>query len=1441
MSEQARPFKGIQNRIETLNTPPTVSAAPEEAVTWEGAADTPPLEGTTRRTALDSLMASGWVNWEKLFWLLIIVLAVVTRLWDLAPRALHHDESIHGVFSYDMFKGRNVYRYDPTWHGPVLYYMVSLSYFLLGGANEFSLRFAPAMYGIGLIAISWALRPLLGRAGAIAFAIFMIVSPSVSYYSRSLRHDIFATFGMLLFIIGFYRFAQSRARSKGSLWWMAAAGLGFFILFGSHEMSFINLGITLVWLGLVFLLEIVALPAWTRRRNDRTAVEAYSARSRPVAPPLERQIVADDDDELDEPTEPALEEVQVHQPTLEGFEEISPAQGAVVVPTVEQTVEPAETMVEPTPVRAESFTDPWLGQVRRVWLGLFGVFAALTLLGSLHLFTEKTYQNGLIQFLGANAYFTFIPFYLILSAAVSYPLALLISYGYNRLSHRSNRVARLTALGLFVVLSLGAIYLFLQGKPSTIYLSAVGEQLSGTASDAVKTFVGRGFSTYNQISYGGLKWFSILPELAIILVAALLIGALVGWLIERRLLVYTEKGFYGFGITAVFVTLVASLISLRFIMVPDKTALPKVVLPVLGLTDKWLGYVVGGFLMALLIGLVAGWFVSLAELIPDEALRGSGILRAILKFARQPWSVVALLVAFGVPYILIFSNFFFTPERLADGFYRGIEYWGEQHDKRRLDEPWFYYPMLMLLYEILAVVLFFIALVYYPVTWWRRSARRGRLIFTPKGIFIGFTFWWSFCSLVVYSIAGEKIPWLNMQIALPVSLAAAAFLNDYIRQINWRRVFHWREGLLFGGLFILMFAATLVMIGMAINFPRKGTLNVGLNQLVTDNDITTAVIQMILVGFVGLGLFGFSLWLWLRGSLTGQTARAVIMVLLGSILFAYCVKSSIALNYDHPDTTVEPMIYTQTTPEVPLFVQRLDRLSRDLRDSYKVAPAAVQPGDLPNQYPDPANSKGLPLYVSTGVDWPLHWYLRDYTDVTYSKVTTDGSASPIDKLTDARGNNYAVIMISKEESGNTQLQQQLAGQYTSETYHFRWSFPEFDSGYGGLGYTPPDDYREDRIAKKDISNTRWDLFLDSFIRQPYAGRLWRYLIYRELWIPPDSYDMTVYVRNDIYADFGLTNNVSGSGTTGATGTTGSQSATDQTAYDLTAASQPGNRNGQYNVPRNVVVGPAGDVYVLDSLNGRVQHFDKDGKFLAKFGAIGTGDGQFSLQQYQSGPGGIALDDEGNVYVADTWGYRIEKFDKDGKFLLKWGEGQDVSKDPAKAQQFPTSFYGPRGVAFDKSAGELYVTDTGNKRVVVYDKNGQFKRQFGSGGKGQGQFDEPDGITIGPDGRVYVADLHNRRVEVLDKQGVYQREIAVPSWKDAILSEPYLAFGPSGDLFVSDPVNNAVLRFDKDGNQVGSLGPSTGVSLVNPVGLAFDADGNLYIADAKRNAIVKTKP
>ena len=140
--------------------------------------------------------------------------------------------------------------------------------------------------------------------------------------------------------------------------------------------------------------------------------------------------------------------------------------------------------------------------------------------------------------------------------------------------------------------------------------------------------------------------------------------------------------------------------------------------------------------------------------------------------------------------------------------------------------------------------------------------------------------------------------------------------------------------------------------------------------------------------------------------------------------------------------------------------------------------------------------------------------------------------------------------------------------------------------------------------------------------------------------------------------------------------------------------QPGSGPGSFNEPAGLTIDSQGNLYVTDILNHRVQKFDAEGKFLAQVGGNGSGEGQFNE------PWGVAVDLEGNLWVADTFNHRIQKFDPDFNFLLAFGV-------PATSQVDPESdaFWGPRDVAIDPE-GNIWVADTGTARMVKYGPDGR---------------------------------------------------------------------------------------------------------------------------------------
>ena len=140
-------------------------------------------------------------------------------------------------------------------------------------------------------------------------------------------------------------------------------------------------------------------------------------------------------------------------------------------------------------------------------------------------------------------------------------------------------------------------------------------------------------------------------------------------------------------------------------------------------------------------------------------------------------------------------------------------------------------------------------------------------------------------------------------------------------------------------------------------------------------------------------------------------------------------------------------------------------------------------------------------------------------------------------------------------------------------------------------------------------------------------------------------------------------------------------------------------------------------------------------FAGGWGSYGSGSGQFTY------PRGIAFDSEGNVYVADSGNDRVQIFDSSGKYIAQFG-----SIGSGNGQ-----FVYPNGIAVG-SAGNVYVADSGNSRIQIFDSSGKYMAQFGSIGSGNGQFYNQNGIAAGSEGRVYVADSGNFRIQIFDSSG-----------------------------------------------------------------------------------------
>ena len=178
---------------------------------------------------------------------------------------------------------------------------------------------------------------------------------------------------------------------------------------------------------------------------------------------------------------------------------------------------------------------------------------------------------------------------------------------------------------------------------------------------------------------------------------------------------------------------------------------------------------------------------------------------------------------------------------------------------------------------------------------------------------------------------------------------------------------------------------------------------------------------------------------------------------------------------------------------------------------------------------------------------------------------------------------------------------------------------------------------------------------------------------------------------------------------------------------LGAKGVPGLDGNHFNKPTDIVVASSGEFYVSDGYgNSRVAKFSAEGKFLLDWGEKGDEPGRFDT------PHGIAVDDQGRVYIADRANSRIQIFDGDGNFLKQW-QSSELGR-PWGLE------IGADGHLYVADGGDLHHTPPGRNRVLKLDLKGNILEKWGSFGKYNGQLYWAHDVAVAPDGGVYVVDV-----------------------------------------------------------------------------------------------------
>ena len=264
----------------------------------------------------------------------------------------------------------------------------------------------------------------------------------------------------------------------------------------------------------------------------------------------------------------------------------------------------------------------------------------------------------------------------------------------------------------------------------------------------------------------------------------------------------------------------------------------------------------------------------------------------------------------------------------------------------------------------------------------------------------------------------------------------------------------------------------------------------------------------------------------------------------------------------------------------------------------------------------------------------------------------------------------------------------------------------------------------------------------------------------------------------------------------------------------------GNGNGQFQDPHDVSFDSSGNVFVPDRVRSDIQKFTHEGVFISKFGGPGSGPGQFNV------PYSIAHDSNNNIYVSDRENNRIQKLTNDGVFIteLKSINGKN--------------FVMPEDLAFDFTNGNLYITDTGNNRIVKLDKNLNFILQWGSKGTGDGQFDHPHAIDVGPDRNVYVSSGFQPYIQKFDPNGKFIKKWGKEGSGDGemLMFLEHLDVDSEGRVFlINNNIRPVVQVWDSEGNYLTKFGSekegSANGQLAEPEHVTVDNDGKPFIVDS----------
>ena len=761
-------------------------------------------------------------------------------------------------------------------------------------------------------------------------------------------------------------------------------------------------------------------------------------------------------------------------------------------------------------------------------------------------------------------------------------------------------------------------------------------------------------------------------------------------------------------------------------------------------------------------------------------------------------SWLANAAVFYTLFAIFYTTFFTNGQGFFTGLVGSLGYWLSQQGVERGSQPLYYYALIQIpIYEYLPALGSILAL-YFGIRYKKFTTLPGlspvysEVVPPPAGdasintdqetapkplpILILLLFW-SITSLIAYSIAGERMPWLTFHIALPLILTAGWGFGYLVDSTPWQKIKD--NSSLIAVLLLPIFTTSLLSLIGSLAGNAAPFQGQELENLQATSKFLLATVSTL---FSGWGIVFL-----MRGWKAREISRLLALTVF-AILAVLTGRAAYMASYINYDNAKEYLVYAHAARGPKDVLEQVAEISQRTTGGKDIVVA----------------------YDNDGL-YPYWWYLRDYPNHRWftDKPTRDLREVPL---------------IISGEGNFSKLDSIVKGNFVQFDYMRLW-WPNqdyFDLTWERITNAIKDPQMRTAIFKIWL-NRDYSLYAEITANQSLTLETWQ----------PSS-RMRFYIRKDIVAQ------IWNYGATPVLPTEAEIDPYEGKMVDKMpnlAFGFFGMQEGQFNAPRGIAVAADESIYVADSRNHRIQHFSKNGDFLNAWGSFGDANAGQAGGSLFNEPWDVTVGPDGAVYVADTWNHRIQKFTPDGTFITMWGyygtaETTESMWGPRsiavdeRGTVFVTDTGNKRVAVFDQDGnaitsfgtagmelgdldepvgialdndGNIYIADTWNLRVQVF-------------GRGSGE--------------------HNY---------IPLRVWDIDGWLGQSLeNKPYITVdGENGFVFVTDPDGYRVLQFDLEGNFIqgwGDYSPDTdGFGL--PSGINVDAAGGVWVSDSANNRLL----